>query len=61
VGKAVCQKCHWTSGDREAQDEADGMGKFHEQDAAGHTVVITEVPDPPRQMPPAGSGTGRSE
>ena len=41
--KTVCQKCGWTSGEAYLKSVADAIGKLHEEDNAGHTVVAKEV------------------
>jgi hypothetical protein len=41
--KTVCQKCKWTSGEAYLQSVAEAIGKLHEEDNAGHTVVMKQV------------------
>jgi CheY-like chemotaxis protein len=40
----ACRNCGWTSGDRQKQRAAEIIGRVHEQDHLGHTVVLKEVP-----------------
>ena len=39
----LCQKCGWTSGEAYLKSVAEAIGKVHEQDHAGHMVVIEKV------------------
>ena len=41
--KTVCQKCEWTSGEAYLQSVAEAIGKLHEEDNAGHKVVMKQV------------------
>jgi len=41
--KSVCQKCGWTSGEAYLQSVAEAIGKLHEEDNAGHKVVMRQV------------------
>jgi hypothetical protein len=41
--KTVCQKCKWTSGEAYLQSVAEAIGKLHEEDNAGHKVVMKQV------------------
>jgi hypothetical protein len=41
--KTVCQKCGWTSGEAYLQSVAEAIGKLHEEDNAGHKVVMKQV------------------
>jgi len=41
--KTVCRKCGWTSGEAYLKSVAEAIGKVHEQDHAGHKVVIEKV------------------
>ena len=41
--KTVCQTCEWTSGEAYLRSVAEAIGKLHEEDKAGHKVVIKEV------------------
>jgi hypothetical protein len=41
--KTVCQKCEWTSGEAYLQSVAEAIGKLHEEDHAGHKVVMKQV------------------
>jgi hypothetical protein len=43
VWQTVCRNCRWTSGQRATRDEADAMGKLHEQDNPGHFVEMKEI------------------
>ena len=42
--KAVCQNCKWTSGEGYLQSVIEAVGKLHEEDNAGHKIVMKEVP-----------------
>ena len=39
----VCQKCRWTSGEAYLKSVAEAIGKVHEEDHAGHKVVMEKV------------------
>jgi len=39
----VCRKCGWTSGEAYLKSVAEGIGKLHEEDNAGHRVVMEKV------------------
>jgi hypothetical protein len=52
--KTVCQQCKWTSGEAYLKSVAEGIGKLHEEDHAGHRVVTKEVST-------FGSGVGEEE
>lgn len=41
--KVVCGNCGWTSGEAYLQSVAEAMGKVHEEDNAGHKVVMKQV------------------
>jgi hypothetical protein len=41
--KTTCQTCEWTSGEAYLQSVAQAIGKLHEEDNAGHKVVMKEV------------------
>lgn len=41
--KTVCQQCKWTSGEAYLQSVAEAIGKLHEEDNAGHKVVMKQV------------------
>jgi len=41
--KAKCQSCEWTSGEAYLQSVAQAIGKLHEDDNAGHKVVMKQV------------------
>lgn len=41
--KTVCRVCGWTSGESYLQLIAEAIGKVHEEDNTGHTVVKKEV------------------
>ena len=41
--KTKCQICGWTSGEAYLQSVAQAIGKLHEEDHAGHKVVMKEV------------------
>ncbi len=41
--KTVCQQCKWTSGEAYLQSVAEAIGKLHEEDSAGHKVVMKQV------------------
>ena len=41
--KTVCQQCRWTSGEAYLQSVAEAIGKLHEEDNAGHKVVMKQV------------------
>jgi hypothetical protein len=41
--KAKCQSCEWTSGEAYLQSVAQAIGKLHEEDNAGHKVVMKQV------------------
>lgn len=41
--KTVCQQCGWTSGEAYLQSVAETIGKLHEEDNAGHKVVMKQV------------------
>jgi hypothetical protein len=41
--KAVCPECGWTSGEAYLKSVAQAIGKLHEEDNAGHRVVMEEV------------------
>ncbi len=40
VWESVCEECAWRSGPRTVEDEANAMGKLHEQDTPGHLVTL---------------------
>ena len=42
--KTVCPKCGWTSGAAYLRSVAQAIGKLHEEDNAGHRVVMEEKP-----------------
>jgi len=52
--KSVCQKCGWTSGEAYLQSVAEAIGKLHEEDNAGHKVVM-------KQVSTFGTGVGEEE
>jgi hypothetical protein len=41
--KTVCPKCGWTSGETYLQSVAEAIGRVHEEDNAGHNVVMKQV------------------
>ncbi len=41
--KTVCRNCEWTSGEAYLQSVAEAIGKVHEEDHAGHKVVMKQV------------------
>ena len=41
--KTVCRKCGWTSGEAYLKSVAEAIGKVHEEDHAGHKVVMEKV------------------
>ncbi len=41
--KTVCPKCGWTSGEAYLQSVAEAIGRVHEEDNAGHKVVMKQV------------------
>jgi hypothetical protein len=41
--KTVCRECGWTSGEAYLKSVAEAIGKLHEEDNAGHKVVIEQV------------------
>ncbi len=41
--KSVCRKCKWTSGEAYLKSVAEAIGKVHEEDHAGHKVVMKQV------------------
>ena len=42
--KSVCRNCGWTSGEAYLKSVADAIGRVHEEDNAGHKVVMKQVP-----------------
>jgi hypothetical protein len=41
--KTVCQQCKWASGEAYLRSVAETIGKLHEDDNAGHKVVMKET------------------
>ena len=41
--KTMCQNCKWTSGEAYLQSVAEAIGKLHEEDNAGHKVLMKQV------------------
>ncbi len=41
--KTVCRKCKWTSGEAYLKSVAEAIGRVHEEDHAGHKVVMKQV------------------
>ena len=41
--KTACQQCGWESGGAYLRSVAETIGKLHEEDQAGHKVVMMEV------------------
>jgi hypothetical protein len=41
--KTVCQQCKWASGEAYLRSVAETIGKLHEDDNAGHQVVMKET------------------
>jgi hypothetical protein len=41
--KTVCRKCGWTSGEAYLKSVAEAIGKVHEEDNAGHRVMMEKV------------------
>jgi hypothetical protein len=41
--KTVCQQCGWASGEAYLRSVAEAIGKLHEDDNAGHRVVMKET------------------
>ncbi len=41
--KTVCRECGWTSGEAYLQSVAEAIGRVHEEDNAGHKVVMKQV------------------
>ena len=41
--KTVCQQCEWASGEAYLRSVAETIGKLHEDDNAGHHVVMKEI------------------
>jgi hypothetical protein len=41
--KTVCKKCGWTSGEAYLKSVAESIGILHQQDNAGHSVVMQRV------------------
>jgi len=57
----ACRNCGWTSGDRQKQRAAAIIGRVHEQDHLGHTVVLKELPDGERPPKQAGGETPQTQ
>ena len=64
--KTVCRNCEWTSGEAYLQSVAEAIGKVHEEDHAGHKVVMKEVatfgsgPEGREDSEPHGPGPSKS-
>ncbi len=41
--KTVCRECGWTSGESYLESVAEAIGRVHEEDNAGHKVVMKQV------------------
>ncbi len=64
--KTVCPKCGWTSGEAYLQSVAEAIGRVHEEDNAGHKVVMKQVstfgsePEAKEDSEPQGPGSSKS-
>ena len=41
--RTVCQNCEWESGEAYSQSVAETIGRLHEEDHAGHKVVMKHL------------------